>query len=180
MSETELVRELVEQANRARRENRLDDARRDLAEAVALLRQAGEPRELAPALKGLGQIERDLGHGDAALLLYEEAAVIYRGTADPLALAHTVRHVGDIHRGAGRPDLAAPCYHEALALYRSNDRTDPLDLANALRPMAILEEAAGNTEAAAALWREARDLYARANVAEGAAECAARLDGLGA
>ena len=172
--------ELVQRANRARRENRLSDARRDLAEAVALLRQAGEPQELAPALKGLGQIERDLGHGDAALLLYEEAAVIYRGTADPLALAHTVRHVGDIHRGAGRPDLAAPCYHEALALYRSNDRTDPLDLANALRPMAILEEAAGNTEAAAALWREARDLYARANVAEGAAECAARLDGLGA
>ena len=106
--------------------------------------------------------------------------MIYRGTADALALAHTVRHIGDIHRGAGRPDLAAPCYHEALALYRSNDRTDPLDLANALRPMAILEEAAGNTEAAAALWREARDLYARANVAEGAAECAARLDGLGA
>ena len=74
MSETELARELFEQANRARRENRLDDSRRHLAEAVALLRQAGEPQDLAAALKGLGQIERDLGHRNAALLLYEEAA----------------------------------------------------------------------------------------------------------
>ena len=172
--------ELVQRADRARRENRLDDARRDLAEAVALFRQSGAPPELAQALKALGQIERDLGHGDAALLLYEEAAVIYRRTADPLALAHTVRHVGDIHRGAGRADLAAPCYREALALYRSNDRTDPLDLANALRPLAILEEADGKSEIAAELWREARDLYARANVAEGVAECAARLEGMGA
>jgi len=170
------ARELVERANRARRENRLADARRDLTEAVAFLRQAGAPPELALALKALGQAERDLGHGEAALLLYEEAAVIYRRTADPLALAHTVRHVGDIHRGAGRPALAAPCYHEALTLYRGDAATDPLDLANALRPLAILEEAAGNAEAAAGLWREARDLYARANVAEGVAECSARLD----
>ncbi|HVQ54965.1 MAG TPA: tetratricopeptide repeat protein [Thermoanaerobaculia bacterium] len=174
------VGDRIRKANQARREGRFADARRDLEEAVLLLRRAGTPPELAPAVKALGQIERDLGQGGAALLLYEEAAVIDRGTADALALAHTVRHIGDIHRGAGRPDLAAPCYQEALALYRSNDPTDPLDLANALRPMAILEEAAGNTEAAAALWREARDLYARANVAEGAAECAARLDGLGA
>jgi tetratricopeptide (TPR) repeat protein len=172
--------ELVQRADRARREERLADARRDLTEAVALLRRAGEPKELAQALKALGQIERDLGHADAALPLYEEAVVIDRGAGDPLALAHTVRHVGDVHRGAGRPDLAGPCYREALALYRSSEGTDPLDLANALRPLAILEEAAGRTETAAALWGEARDLYAQANVAEGVAECAARLDGLGA
>jgi len=174
------VGDRIQRAIEARREGRFTDARRDLLESVALLRLAGTPQELAPALKALGQVERDLGHGDAALSLYEEAAVIYRSAADPLSLAHTVRHVGDIHRGAGRPDLAAPCYLEALTLYRSSDRTDPLELANVLRPLAILEEAAGRTELAADLWREARDLYARANVAEGVAECAARLDGLGA
>ncbi len=61
---------LVRQADRARRENRLADARRDLVEAVALCRQAGVQRELVQALKGLGQIERDLGRGEAARPLY--------------------------------------------------------------------------------------------------------------
>ena len=53
-------------AARARREGRLADAHRDYAAGVALCRQAGVPRELVQALKGQGQIERDLGNGDAA------------------------------------------------------------------------------------------------------------------
>lgn len=64
MSET--VVELVQRAQRARREHRLADAHRDLLEAVAVSRQAGARHELVLALKGLGQIDRDLGHGDAA------------------------------------------------------------------------------------------------------------------
>ena len=80
--------------------------------------------------RGLGQIERDLGRGEAARPLYEEAVALCRDEGDPLALAHTVRHLGDIHQDAGRAALAEPCYDEALALYRSHDRTAPLDLAN--------------------------------------------------
>lgn len=110
---------LMRRADRARRENRLTDAHRDLVEAVALCRQAGAQRELVQALKRLGQIERDLGRGDAARPLYEEAVAICREESDPLALAHTVRHLGDIHQDAGRVELAEPCYHEALLLYRS-------------------------------------------------------------
>jgi tetratricopeptide (TPR) repeat protein len=170
---------LIQEADRARRENRLPDARRDFAEAVALGREAGSPGDLVRALRGLAQVERDLGRGDAVLPLYEEAVAVCRRQGDPLDLAHTIRHLGDVHRAAGRSDLAEPCYVEALALYRGSERTDPLDLANAVRPLAILEESRGEVEAARALWTEARRLYEVVNVRQGVAECADRLARLG-
>ena len=176
---------LMRRAARARRdalsgriadgENLIAEAHRDLVEAVRLCRQPGEQSGLVEALKALGQIERDLGRGEAVRPLYEEAVVICRAEGDPLTLAHTVRHLGDIHRDAGRAALAEPCYDEALALYRSHDRTRPLDLANAIRPLAILKDDAGQVEQARQLWEEARDLYAAVNVPEGVAESSARL-----
>lgn len=173
-----MVAELLQQAQRARREKRLADAHRDLTEAVAVARQAGARSELVRALKGLGQIERDQEHDDAARPLYEEAVALCREEGEPLPLAHTVRHLGDLHRHAGRVELAEPCYQEALALYRSQATTQPLDLANAIRPLAILKEASGESELAVHLWQEARDLYAVADVPEGFAECSARLNSL--
>lgn len=136
---------LMQEASRARREDRLSDARRNWAEAAALCREGGQKRELVQALKGLGQ-------------LYEEAVALCRRAGDPHGLAHTVRHLGDIHQDAGRVALAEPCYHEALTLYRSQERVFPLDLANALRPLAILKESQGQVEEARRLWEEARDL----------------------
>jgi tetratricopeptide (TPR) repeat protein len=168
----------MERADQARRERRLADAHRDFVEAVALCRHKGMQLELLRALKGLGQIERDLGRAEAARPLYEEAVAICRRTDDTLALAHTIRHLGDIHRDTGRPDLAEPCYDEALALYRSSERTSPLDLANAIRPLAILKEGAGEIEEARLLWQEARDLYAAVKAEEGVRECSARLERL--
>jgi len=133
----------------------------------------------AQELKRLGQVERGLGHHDAALALYEQAVAICRAVDDPLLLAHTIRHVGDIHQDAGRLDLAGPCYEEALTIYRANPQTSPLDLANTVRPFALLKEQKGAVEEAARLWAEARDLYASVNVAAGVAECSARLVRLG-
>jgi tetratricopeptide (TPR) repeat protein len=166
--------QLINQANRARKEHRLADAYRDLTEAVALCRQAGTRCELIQALKALGQIERDLGRSEAARPLYEEAIALCREEGDPIALAHTVRHLGDIHRDAGHLTQAEPCYHEALALYRGHEHA-PLDLANAIRPLAIRKEAVGEAEAARRLWEEARDLYEAAKVQVAVAECSARL-----
>jgi tetratricopeptide (TPR) repeat protein len=167
--------QLMTQANQARREHRLADARRDLVEAVALCRHNQAPRELIQALKGLAQIDRDMGHEDAALPLYEEAVVLCREQAEPLMLAHTVRHLGDVHRKSGHVQKARACYDEALALYRSDPQTSSLDLANAIRPMALVMEIDGQIEDAKRLWQQARDLYAAADVAEGVTESSARL-----
>ena len=169
---------LIRRAYRARREHRPADAHRDFGEAVSLCRQSGTRRDLVRALKGLGQIERDLGRGDAARPLYEEAVALCRGEGDPLALAHTVRHLGDIHQDAGRLELAEPCYVEALTIYRCEEGTDTLDLANAVRPLAILKEAVGEVEEARRLWEEAKELYMAVDVAGGVEESSARLERL--
>jgi tetratricopeptide (TPR) repeat protein len=159
---------LMSEAKRLRFEDP-NKARRLYADAVSSCRTAGRPDQLTRALKGLGQIERDLGENNVALKLYEEAVTICRGESDSLLLAHTIRHVGDIHQDAGRPELAEPCYQEALTIYRNHEETAVLDLANTVRPLALLKEENGEVEGAKRLWAEAKDLYAKANVPEGVA-----------
>jgi tetratricopeptide (TPR) repeat protein len=177
---SEQSEKLLGRAALARRENRPEDAKRDLIEAVAFCRDTGDNVDLARSLTGLGQIERDLGDDAAALKYYEEAVMIYREMKDALKLAHTIRHVADIHRHENQTSLADGCYREALDLYRNHERTQPLELANAIRGFAILKSDAGETIQAKSLWEEARDLYALVGVKEGVAESARRLAGLAA
>lgn len=174
MSDT--IERLVQQALQARRENRLDDAKRDLVEAVALCREAAAPGKLALALAGLGQAERDLHHNDAALRHYEEAAAVYRIEGDSLKVAHTVRHVADIQRHEGNRRLAEGGYDEALRIYRAQPETPPLDLANALRGWALLKESMGEIKQAREQWQEAGKLYAEVGVAAGVAESKRRME----
>lgn len=166
---------LLQQGKLARRENRYADAQRDFSEAIALGQQNNLRVELIEALKGLGQIERDIGNCDTALTLYKEAVAICRHENNPLQLAHTIRHVGDIYQDINRVALAEECYQEALAIYRTQENTQPLDLANAIRPYALLKDNAGDRAAAKPMWEEARELYALMNVQEGVAECMAHL-----
>ena len=166
---------LANSATQARMENRVSDAKRYWAQAIQLSRQSGNKKELIQALKGAGQIERDMGSNETALPYYLEAVSLCREQKDPLSLAHTVRHLGDVYRSSKRLELAEPCYNEALALYRSNSQTAPLDLANAIRPMAILKEQTGEPAAAKALWEEAKQLYAAVNIPEAVAESSKRL-----
>ena len=162
-------------AAQARRENRPDDARWDLIEAVALCREAKDDTDLALALTALGQIERDLHKNEAAMKNYEEAVAIYRKKGDAQVLAHTIRHLGDIHRNLKHTELAESCYREALALYRPDETTRPLDLANTLRGYALLKEDAGEPHAAKLLWEEAQQLYAAVGVEAGVTESTRRL-----
>jgi tetratricopeptide (TPR) repeat protein len=172
---SESIRLLIKQATLARRSDRLSDAHRMFGEAVMLGRKENAKRDLIDALKGLAQIRRDMGQGEAALPLYEEAVAHCRGENDSLLLAHTVRHLGDIHQDAGRLDLAETCYREALALYRADAKTDQLDLANTLRPFGILQEMQGKSADAIAAWTEARDIYAKLGIEVGVAEGTKRL-----
>jgi ankyrin repeat protein len=160
------IHELVHRGRRARFAQP-EEARELFAEAAAMARESGARRELVEALKGIAQIERDLGRRSEALPFYEEAVTVCRELADPLLLAHTLRHLGDLHHDDARDDLAEPLYAEALALYRTSD-APPLDLANALRSLAIVKD----TEA---LWEEAFHLYVATNVPPGVAESALRL-----
>jgi tetratricopeptide (TPR) repeat protein len=167
------------QGHQARREHRLDDAKRIFAEAVEAARLSKDKPWLAQAFTELGRVERDLRETDAALLHYGEAAAVYRKLDEPLRLAHTVRHIGDILRGDGQLQPAGPHFREALEIYRAHPETPPLDLANALRGYALLQEELGEKQEAVALWREARELYAAVNVQAGVDEGDRRIERLG-
>lgn len=169
---------LMQRALQARQDNRPQDAKRDRTAALELCRREGSQAELASALTGLAQIERDLHNNQAALAHYEEAIAIYRSANTPPRLAHTIRHVADIHRHERRYDLAAAGYHEALTLYRGHHETSKLDLANTLRGFAILKEETGEDVQARAFWQEAKELYAAVNVSAGVAESSRRLEAL--
>jgi tetratricopeptide (TPR) repeat protein len=147
-----------------------EEARALFVDAAAMSRANDARRELVEALKGIAQIDRDLGRRADALPSYEEAVDVCRGIGDPLLLAHTLRHLADLHHDDARDDLAEPLYAEALALYRASD-APPLDLANALRSLAIIK----NSEE---LWEEAFHLYVATNVPPGVAETALRLANL--
>jgi tetratricopeptide (TPR) repeat protein len=169
------VQDLLLQALHAKKENRFEDARRDLLKAAMLLREKDVPVELAQVLRDLGEVERRQRDDGAARGHYEEAIAILREQNESLALAHALRHLGDIHLETEHPALAEPFFHEALAIYRGHGQAKPLDLANAIRSLALLRHDAGDNESAKHLWQEARDLYETAHVAPGVAECSARL-----
>ncbi len=160
------IHDLLRRGRRARFET--PDQSRDLfAEAAATARRSGARRELVEALKGIAQIDRDLGRRAEALPFYEEAVAVCREIGDPLLLAHTLRHLGDLHHDDSRDDLAEPLSAEALALVRTSD-APPLDLANAVRSLAVIKDSAE-------LWEEAFHLYVATNVPPGVAESALRL-----
>lgn len=165
---------MLQEARRLRFE-RPQDALRLYADAISACRERSRRPELIEALKGQGQIERDLGQSNAALALYEEAASLCREESDPLMLAHTLRHIADIHQELDRRELALPLYREALEIYRKQTDTNVLDLANTVRPLAALRETMGDVVEAKRLWQEAKDLYAASNISQGVAECSRRL-----
>ena len=169
MSEDALT--LIQRGHAQRREHRADDALQSFSEAVAAARRAGNDADLVHALKGLGQVERDLGRGERALPLYEEAVELCLALDDLPGLAHALRHLGDIHQDAGSFSAAEAPYEQALALYRRLAETPALELANALRPYALLRERLGDADEARSLWREARALYLAAGSVEGVDEC---------
>jgi tetratricopeptide (TPR) repeat protein len=171
---SEVIAEILREANHLRFE-RPQDALRLYTETAELCRRDGLRRELIQALKGQGQIERDLGRTPESLTHYENAAALCREMGDPLLLAHTLRHVADIQQDTGHSDLALPLYEEALTIYRSREDTNPLDLANAIRPLAGLRENMRDFAAAKNLWQEAFALYNGCGVAAGAAESLRRL-----
>ena len=137
------LRALLQQGHSARSKGRPDDALRAFEDAITLAKKSGAKEELVHALKGHGQIERDLGRTAAAKARYQQATDECRTFADALLLAHTIRHLADIHSDQNEFALAEPLYREVLTLYRSNLGTSVLDLANAVRPFAILLESTG-------------------------------------
>jgi hypothetical protein len=93
---------------------------------------------------------------------------------DDLQRAYDLRHRSDRARLEGRAVAALADATEAADIYFDlPDRA--LDLANALRLKALALDALERSGEAVVDWTEARRIYADLGVAEGVAECDARL-----
>lgn len=87
-----------------------------------------------------------------------------------------MRHLSDLDREADHLEQALAHAEQASALYRANGKGTSPDLANALRLKGLALDGLRKPEQARTVWTDARDLYARAEVADGVAECERRLD----
>lgn len=116
------------------------------------------------------------GRAGEARNSYARAAALSRESGAPLLQAHALRHLSDLDRQAHHLEQALAHAEQAAALYRANAQGTSPDMANALRLKGLALDGLRKTEQARAAWSAARELYARAEVADGVAECDRRLD----
>ncbi len=107
---------------------------------------------------------------------YARAAALSRESGAPLLQAHALRHLSDLDRQADHLEQALARAEQAAALYRVNAQGTSPDMANALRLKGLALDGLRKTGQAREAWSAARELYARAEVADGVAECDRRLD----
>ena len=112
----ETIKSLLNKASVARRENRLEDAKRAASSAIELSRHDSNKEIYAAAIKNLGQIEKDSGNVQSSISLYEQAADIYRKHKNELQIAHTLRHLGDLHFDLEQLEIANSYCEEALSI----------------------------------------------------------------
>ena len=89
---SEVADKIVQRSQRAQRDKRLSDSRKDWLTAIELLRE-DDGEQLGHARGPLGELERKLGDGESARAQCEEAVALFRQHGDGLRLAHTVRHL---------------------------------------------------------------------------------------
>jgi tetratricopeptide (TPR) repeat protein len=169
------IRGLLESAREARAAGRSEAALADYRRAAELASAQGLTTERIVALKGMGQVERDLELPEAACARYREAAALCRRVDEPMMLAHTLRHVADLERERGLREAALAAAAEALEIYRRHPEVPALERANTLRVWALVLETGGGPSSGVEAWREARDLYRSAGVEAGVIECDAHL-----
>ena len=107
---------------------------------------------------------------------YARAAALSRESGAPLLQAHALRHLSDLDRQADHLEQALAHAEQAAALYRANAQGTSPDMANALRLKGLALDGLRKTGQAREAWSAARELYARAEVADGVAECERRLE----
>ena len=144
--------------------------------AVDTARNGGDKRNLADALRALGNIQRRPPWlRDDVDRTYAEAAEIYRELGRPLDEAWVTRHIGINHEYAERLIEAETAYEKALDLYRTHSKIDDLDYANAVRYVAVIKDRLGKRDEADQLWTETVERYEKVGIVEGIAEGTAHL-----
>jgi predicted ATPase len=97
---------------------RYGDAVRLLEESLAIARELGDSRRIAPALQPLGMSCVGLADVNAAHGYLEEALALARAQGDKRQVAGALNSLGQLRRVEGALDAAEPIFREALNLAR--------------------------------------------------------------
>ncbi|HWQ12101.1 MAG TPA: tetratricopeptide repeat protein, partial [Roseiflexaceae bacterium] len=96
----------------------LATARARLEASCTLLRDAGEPHDLAMALFILSVVAVNQGDDQAALSCLQESQELFRTVEDREYYALSLMHRGDVALRRGEWAAARTCYEEALSIHR--------------------------------------------------------------
>lgn len=96
-------------------------------EALAILREADDPTNLAATLDSLGYVSSHLGDYDQAVAYYEEAVGLYRMSGHHHE-AEVLTHLGDAHHAVGRDGAALNAWRRALEILRRIHSPDTIKI----------------------------------------------------
>jgi len=131
---------------------RYEDARRYLAESLAIARKVGDQRLVAAVLQPLGIVSLGQGDGAAAREYFDEALALARELGNRRELASALNALAQLHRAKGELDLAEPLYEDAAAIARALG--DRANVAIALLNLAMVSIGRGMPERAGPMLRE--------------------------
>jgi non-specific serine/threonine protein kinase len=132
------------------------EARRLIAESVAIWRITGDRRGLASSLAELGMHARHQGDFGAARRACEEALQIYAGSPDPWGQRLALGVLGWVAEAEGDRAAAQRLLEQSLAAARATG--SPVDVALQLNNLGILALRRGDVSAAVACYGEALPL----------------------
>jgi tetratricopeptide (TPR) repeat protein len=107
---------LTQRAHVLARQDRIDTARAELAEALGIYREVGYVGGVAHALRRVGQVQSRIGEHDAAARTLTEVLTMVRGTRDVIGEGHLLHNLGEVSVAAGRFDAARGYFEQALAV----------------------------------------------------------------
>ncbi len=129
-----------------------DPARAAFSEALALYREAGDERNEARALLGLGAVEFVAGSSERSLKWSEQALAICERLDDPEGLARSQQYVAEGLRDTGAYERAAELYTRSIEVRRAHGLGNG---AGAVHSLGDLSLDAGDPCAAGIYFREA-------------------------
>ncbi len=131
------------------RDGRLDEARHELEEALAIFEVTGDGKDLTRALNELARVERLEGRMERARELLERSITIM-GASDAPILAWAHRELGVVLTDSD-PAGAEKSLRSAIELYERSDQ--PVELAVSYRALGDLQQSQGDAEAACESYR---------------------------
>jgi len=170
-TEIDKIQTLLASAEKARREKRFEDAKRDVVSALAISRLIQQVDFRVQSLNDLARIERDLGNTITAIAGYMKLVKLYQKNSNQAGIAHSYRHLADIYLEANHLEKADVYYRKAIEIYKNKAHQSSLDLANASRGLALLKVRQEKIQEALNIWEHARKLYATNKINKGVKEC---------